>query len=137
MGNSIDINDTGRMEGTRFTNRIVLKGIAPYFAFACSGFLLGVLISMDHSLSDILLRIGLGSAVIVVGAIGVAFSREMAVKRDQLSRRKAQEKLAPLAKAVAESNFYQIYREDSTSTSIKQGVPTWFYQLEASETGEL
>jgi hypothetical protein len=61
----------------------------------------------------------------------------MAVKRDQLSRRKAQEKLAPLAKAVAESNFYQIYREDSTSTSIKQGVPTWFYQLEASETGEL
>ena len=74
-----------------------LKVITPYFAFTCSGLLLGVLISIDHSSADVLLRIGLGFVALIVGAIGVLFSREIGVKGDQ-----------PSAKQIAQDRFEEV-----------------------------
>jgi len=68
-GNSSDRQETTQLEGTRKANIAPLKRISPYFAFMCSGLLLGVLISIDHPSAGILFRIGLGFAALIVGAI--------------------------------------------------------------------
>jgi hypothetical protein len=85
MGKSSGRKKATQPEGTQGANITPLKRIAPYFAFTCSGLLLGVLISIDHSSADVLFRIGLGFAALIVGAIGVVFSRELAVNRERLS----------------------------------------------------
>jgi hypothetical protein len=135
MKSSNDPKVSDQMVETKEAFPKPMKWYASYLAFASSGLLLGALIPANYIPADLLFRVGLGTAAFILIAIGVVFSRDMTGKLARLSEHEGQEEFPLSLKPTEESNFYKIYRDDSTSTSMKRGIPSLFYQLELKPKG--